>query len=144
MYTCNVLIYVIFRFLCSWSRFFFSSRRRHTSCALVTGVQTCALPIYFAGLGGLGAVAGSNHAVLHAAGQRLHAGLGLVLGEEGVALGLVGSRSLVELRLGLGHPALLHVLHPAAQLVARHPRPLFRIAVKAGRGTVRGRWFEWV
>src|SRR3546814_935860 len=25
--------------------FFFPSRRRHTSCALVTGVQTCALPI---------------------------------------------------------------------------------------------------
>src|SRR3546814_2952553 len=25
--------------------FFCSSRRRHTSCALVTGVQTCALPI---------------------------------------------------------------------------------------------------
>src|SRR3546814_3225214 len=24
---------------------FFTSRRRHTSCALVTGVQTCALPI---------------------------------------------------------------------------------------------------
>src|SRR3546814_14477293 len=32
------LIYVFF--------FFFSSRRRHTRCALVTGVQTCALPIY--------------------------------------------------------------------------------------------------
>src|SRR3546814_8344008 len=30
-------------FLCF---FFFSSRRRHTRCALVTGVQTCALPIY--------------------------------------------------------------------------------------------------
>src|SRR3546814_3467680 len=30
----------------SFSRvFFFSSRRRHTICALVTGVQTCALPI---------------------------------------------------------------------------------------------------
>src|SRR3546814_1930658 len=28
--------------------FFFSSRRRHTRCALVTGVQTCALPISFA------------------------------------------------------------------------------------------------
>src|SRR3546814_9792060 len=27
--------------------FFFSSRRRHTGCALVTGVQTCALPIWF-------------------------------------------------------------------------------------------------
>src|SRR3546814_2115913 len=25
---------------------FFSSRRRHTRCALVTGVQTCALPIF--------------------------------------------------------------------------------------------------
>src|SRR3546814_7346928 len=30
-------------FLCIF--FFFSSRRRHTRCALVTGVQTCALPI---------------------------------------------------------------------------------------------------
>src|SRR3546814_18720122 len=29
---------------------FFTSRRRHTSCALVTGVQTCALPILRAGL----------------------------------------------------------------------------------------------
>src|SRR3546814_209837 len=28
--------------------FFFSSRRRHTICALVTGVQTCALPIWLA------------------------------------------------------------------------------------------------
>src|SRR3546814_2314206 len=40
------------RFLCdtrvclvSVVYFFFSSRRRHTRCALVTGVQTCALPI---------------------------------------------------------------------------------------------------
>src|SRR3546814_7287813 len=30
---------------CFRSLLFFSSRRRHTSCALVTGVQTCALPI---------------------------------------------------------------------------------------------------
>src|SRR3546814_5899881 len=28
---------------------FFSIRRRHTSCALVTGAQTCALPIYHRG-----------------------------------------------------------------------------------------------
>src|SRR3546814_8474010 len=28
--------------------FFFSSRRRHTRCVLVTGVQTCALPIFAA------------------------------------------------------------------------------------------------
>src|SRR3546814_6403514 len=34
---------------CLWKEeciFFCSSRRRHTRCALVTGVQTCALPIY--------------------------------------------------------------------------------------------------
>src|SRR3546814_11538113 len=32
-------------FVCCVCVFFFSSRRRHTRCALVTGVQTCALPI---------------------------------------------------------------------------------------------------
>src|SRR3546814_3170990 len=37
----GMFYYVIF--LCV---FFFSSRRRHTRCALVTGVQTCALPIF--------------------------------------------------------------------------------------------------
>src|SRR3546814_14454845 len=31
--------------------FVFSSRRRHTSCALVTGVQTCALPIFHVPVG---------------------------------------------------------------------------------------------
>src|SRR3546814_20399332 len=31
--------------MCGCLCFFFSSRRRHTRCALVTGVQTCALPI---------------------------------------------------------------------------------------------------
>src|SRR3546814_12066512 len=44
--------------------FVFSSRRRHTRCALVTGVQTCALPISAgrrAGVGGAaGAVAGAQ------------------------------------------------------------------------------------
>src|SRR3546814_6425665 len=36
----NITITNVFLFF-----FFFSSRRRHTRCALVTGVQTCALPI---------------------------------------------------------------------------------------------------
>src|SRR3546814_5627102 len=35
---CMIMLLVFF--------FFFSSRRRHTRCALVTGVQTCALPIF--------------------------------------------------------------------------------------------------
>src|SRR3546814_4427220 len=37
LFFCYAMIIVLF--------FFFSSRRRHTRCALVTGVQTCALPI---------------------------------------------------------------------------------------------------
>src|SRR3546814_1499431 len=44
---CIFLVFMLFSY--AFRRcvgvFFFSSRRRHTSCALVTGVQTCALPI---------------------------------------------------------------------------------------------------
>src|SRR3546814_1876289 len=36
---CSCFVFLLF--------FFFSSKRRHTRCALVTGVQTCALPICF-------------------------------------------------------------------------------------------------
>src|SRR3546814_5349051 len=43
--------------------FFFSSRRRHTRCALVTGVQTCALPI-FSGIIALGTV-GENNSLMY-------------------------------------------------------------------------------
>src|SRR3546814_9168617 len=39
MCTDYMLLYIVF---------VFSSRRRHTRCALVTGVQTCALPIWLA------------------------------------------------------------------------------------------------
>src|SRR3546814_10729888 len=39
---CICIVLLVFSFLF----FFFSSRRRHTRCALVTGVQTCALPIW--------------------------------------------------------------------------------------------------
>src|SRR3546814_7600657 len=45
--------------------FFFSSRRRHTRCALVTGVQTCALPI-------LPATPRSHGCVRHCCGQWRH------------------------------------------------------------------------
>src|SRR3546814_10547030 len=41
-YSYIFIVYVFFYF-------FFSSRRRHTRCALVTGVQTCALPICYRG-----------------------------------------------------------------------------------------------
>src|SRR3546814_19925868 len=69
---------------------FFSSRRRHTRCALVTGVQTCALPIWML-VGGLRNMAKpqsrdrlelSNDALDQVAGQLLghvdpqHGGIG--------------------------------------------------------------------
>src|SRR3546814_4264493 len=38
-------LYTVLFFRMLFFFFFFSSRRRHTRCALVTGVQTCALPI---------------------------------------------------------------------------------------------------
>src|SRR3546814_4296142 len=42
---CVISVVNLIVVICVLFLFFFSSRRRHTSCALVTGVQTCALPI---------------------------------------------------------------------------------------------------
>src|SRR3546814_4603985 len=54
--------------VCVWVSLFFSSRRRHTRCALVTGVQTCALPISVAlGVAALACAAGN--AIAAALGQ---------------------------------------------------------------------------
>src|SRR3546814_6516230 len=49
--------------------FFFSSRRRHTRGALVTGVQTCALPIL-----SIHTVAAGGGSILHFDGARLRVG----------------------------------------------------------------------
>src|SRR3546814_9207998 len=51
---------------CVTLSFFFSSRRRHTRCALVTGVQTCALPISAGCFPGLGCLYGTLPAELGA------------------------------------------------------------------------------
>src|SRR3546814_4505772 len=45
--------------------FFFSSRRRHTRCALVTGVQTCALPISLENTGDFEPLRKPSRYVLH-------------------------------------------------------------------------------
>src|SRR3546814_8394542 len=42
---CSVFVVLLVSRIVIVLFFFFSSRRRHTRCALVTGVQTCALPI---------------------------------------------------------------------------------------------------
>src|SRR3546814_4962024 len=57
----SVSVHFILFSLCAVFSFFFSSRRRHTRCALVTGVQTCALPIC--------GLAGQSRGALHAAGS---------------------------------------------------------------------------
>src|SRR3546814_12879305 len=44
MYMC-IFFCDVYTFVLCVCIFFFSSRRRHTRCALMTGVQTCALPI---------------------------------------------------------------------------------------------------
>src|SRR3546814_4708377 len=66
--------------------FFFSSRRRHTRCALVTGVQTCALPI-LAELARLGEIAGALR-LLELAARGVELFLDLRLGVNLVLLGL--------------------------------------------------------
>src|SRR3546814_6500431 len=71
--------------------FFFSSRRRHTICALVTGVQTCALPIFLLNVGFVaieafyGLMSGSM-ALLADAGHNLSDVLSLVVAWAGVEL----------------------------------------------------------
>src|SRR3546814_12848284 len=47
---CVVWMVVLWRGVMGFKCFVFSSRRRHTRCALVTGVQTCALPIFAGGV----------------------------------------------------------------------------------------------
>src|SRR3546814_7028250 len=76
--------------------FFFSSRRRHTRCALVTGVQTCALPIF--------------HERQHV-GDRQQPDDVIAIGQPLAALGRRGDRSV----RGVAHRALCgHRYSPAA------------------------------
>src|SRR3546814_7581600 len=70
--------------------FFFSSRRRHTRCALVTGVQTCALPISHAPDAMPAQIAAIlAHELVHAA-VGIPAGHGKAFKRIALGLGLVG------------------------------------------------------
>src|SRR3546814_1705582 len=83
---------IIILILCDVFLFLFSSRRRHTMCALVTGVQTCALPISLALDGG------EQYATLRCRrfANQLH-------GRFGLAVELVDERnSSVEAQQALG------------------------------------------
>src|SRR3546814_5357833 len=85
--------------------FFFSSRRRHTRCALVTGVQTCALPIW------------RNRLPLHrlAALDRLAIG-GVVLEEHRQAVALAELRRVLQVEVQVRFAGVAAVA-AAAELV---------------------------
>src|SRR5690606_2522302 len=102
--------------------------------ALAPRDRAGALRVHGARLGRLGAVAGLDHAVLRTAGQGLHAGLAAVLGNKGIAAGLVLASGLLPFGARLGRLALLHVLHRRAQLLDRHGRVLARETVAQALG----------
>src|SRR3546814_998829 len=81
---------------------FFSSRRRHTRCALVTGVQTCALPIFAAGM--LTLVAGGAHVAVVALIAAIAAGIGI--GSENDIMSFLVGRYYATSRFGSVNGAL--------------------------------------
>src|SRR3546814_1874893 len=110
--------------------FFFSSRRRHTICALVTGVQTCALPIYAVGRGvDLGADrAGEIDAGMHGGAAAEGVGADAEAAGEGGALdGLDGWD---------GEGALFDLVEPLPG-----GKELFELGI--GRGAERLDRLEW-
>src|SRR3546814_818372 len=77
--------------------FFFSSRSRHTRCALVTGVQTCALPISQVVAGNV-ATAGGARALVDAGADAVKVGIG------------PGSICTTRMVAGVGMPQLTAIL----------------------------------
>src|SRR3546814_7325934 len=100
--------------------FFFSSRRRHTRCALVTGVQTCALPI--CSVGELMRLFGATIAALGEAVE--HGGNPLELIDEAVGWHrLVAAKSQVDALAELaGEDALVAATGRYATLRRFSPR----------------------
>src|SRR3546814_19277830 len=68
--------------LCLFVLCFFSSRRRHTRCALVTGVQTCALPISASA----GGVPTGNQNVVTGKTDTYQAGTGFIWKRDGLKI----------------------------------------------------------
>src|SRR3546814_7320266 len=108
--------------------FFFSSRRRHTRCALVTGVQTCALPI---------------SPFAHRIASSVRAGLSMLQAglDSAVAFDPAQSERIFQVLLSdLGEvvylPRLMHHLKSAAPGISLRilqlPREGYRDALEAG------------
>src|SRR3546814_9255655 len=93
--------------------FLLSSRRRHTRCALVTGVQTCALPIcaYAAHCGG-----GLKRAAIEAQSARPSAQIAIVRDTERTAVNRSAARVGVGARQHEGTEIGLHQFGGARQV----------------------------
>src|SRR3546814_1660074 len=105
--------------MCVLCVFFFSSRRRHTRCALVTGVQTCALPIF---------------ALAHAARARLHA----IRGEPAEAQARITAAAALVARSGTDRERS-HVETLSRLIEGQSAR-----ALEIGRASCRGRVCQYV
>src|SRR3546814_1549882 len=98
--------------------FFFSSRRRHTRCALVTGVQTCALPIL---------TGSESHAGTTPMNRRRDA--------------LVAAAKLVQAVNGI---ALAHPPHAVSTVGMMQVSPNSRNTIQIGRASCRERVSQYV
>src|SRR3546814_6710547 len=104
--------------------FFFSSSRRHTICALVSGVQTCALPI------------SGNHTA-----RRIHARFeshGMEVPAHQLAS--VGERNLAERSFIHVLPAFFNRALPFAHVRKEEPRSGERRVGKECVSTCSSRW----
>src|SRR3546814_17991370 len=108
-----------------WFDFFLSSRRRHTRCSLVTGVQTCALPISCARRVGVG--------------QRLQRGEGLGADDEQRFGRVQSAHGLAEVgAVDIGHEGGTHVALP--EIAQRLSRSEERRGGKECGRTLSSRW----
>src|SRR3546814_8076399 len=88
--------------------FFFSGRRRHTICALVTGVQTCALPISYGGIGRHGGGAFSSKDPAKVARSSAYAAR--YVAKNVVAAGLADICEVqISYAIGVAQPTSIHV-----------------------------------
>src|SRR3546814_19736032 len=124
--------------------FFFSSRRRHTRCALVTGVQTCALPIYHLI---------ARHPVenppidFHPAPRPSMPTFALWSAHDGV-VAVASARGLPhesdrQVEVDCGHMGFAYAPTPVAAIaraLPAEPRSEERRVGKEGVSTVRSRW----